>query len=61
MKQFEVTFSVYSCAGPGRATIGSSLLSNLKTVITAGSPTQARSMVQAQYGSNCRIFGVRPL
>jgi len=61
MQHFEVTFSIYKSGGPGRATIGSSLTSNLRTTVAATSATAARSMVQAQYGSACQIFAVRPL
>jgi len=61
MKQFEVTFSVYKSNEPGRASIRSSLFSSLKAIISAGNESQARSMIQAQYGSTCRIYGVRPV
>jgi len=61
MRYFEVTYSVYASTEAGRATIGSSLLSSLKTTIAAENATQARSMVLAQYGSTCRVFGVRPV
>ena len=61
MKQFEVTFSVYRQNEPGKATIGSSLTSGLKTTVAAANLGQARSMIEAQYGKNCTVHGVRPL
>lgn len=61
MKQFEVTFSVYRQNEPGKATIGSSLTSGLKTIVAVANMGQARSMIEAQYGKNCTVHGVRPL
>ncbi|WP_265949773.1 hypothetical protein [Dechloromonas sp. A34] len=61
MKQFEVTFSVYRQYEPGKATIGSSLTSGLKTTIQANNMGQARAMIEAQYGKNCSVHGIRPL
>jgi len=61
MKQFEVTFSVYRQYEPGKATIGSSLTSNLKTTVAAPTMGQARSMIEAQYGRNCTVHGLKPL
>jgi hypothetical protein len=60
MKQFEVTFSVYRQNEPGKAIIGSSLTSNLKTTVAATTMGQAKSMIEAQYGKNCTVHGVRP-
>jgi hypothetical protein len=59
--QYEVTFSVFKSNEPGKASIGSSTMTNLKTVVEATSPGQARAMVEAQYGSNCKTYGARPL
>lgn len=61
MKQFEVTFSVYRVYEPGKATIGSTLTSGLKTIIAAQSMGQAQAMIEAQYGSTCCVHGVKPL
>jgi len=61
MPQFEVSFSVDISNEPGKATIGSSLTSGLKTTIEARNLGQARAMIEAQYGKNCRVFGVKPL
>ena len=47
MKQVEVTFSAYRVFEPGKATIGSSLTSGLKTFIAAPSMGQARAMIEA--------------
>ena len=41
MPSFEVTFSVYRVFEPGKATIGSSLTSNMKTIISAQNFSQA--------------------
>ena len=59
MNQYEITFCVYKVHEPGRASIGSSLTSNLKTIVSATSETAARSLIQAQYGKLCSIYGVR--
>ena len=61
MKQFEVTFSVYRQNEPGKATIGSSLTSGLKTIVAAANMGQARAMIEAQYGKTCSVYGVKPL
>lgn len=61
MRQFEVTFSVYRQNEPGKAIIGSSLTSGLKTIVAATSMGQARSMIEAQYGKNCSVPGIKPL
>jgi hypothetical protein len=61
MSQFEVTFSVYRVFEPGKATIGSSLTSGLKTTIAAQNISQARAMIEAQYGKNCSVHGVKPI
>ena len=61
MSQFEVTFSVYRQNEPGKATIGSSLTSGLKTVVAAQNISQARAMIEAQYGQTCSVHGVKPL
>lgn len=61
MPQFQVTFSVYRVFELGKATIGSSQTSNLKTIIEARNPDQARAMIQAQYGKNCSVHGVKSL
>lgn len=61
MKQFEVTFSIYRQKEPGKAIIGSSLTSGLKTTIQATDMGQARAMIEAQYGKNCSVHGIKPL
>lgn len=61
MRQFEVTFSVYRQNEPGKAIIGSSLTSGLKTIIAATTMGQAKSMIEAQYGKNCTVHGLKPL
>lgn len=61
MKQFEVTFSVYRQNDPGKATIGNSLTSGLKTIVVAASMGQARSMIEAQYGKNCTVHGLKAI
>lgn len=61
MRQFEVRFSVYRQNDPGKATIGSSLTSGLTTTIQAINMSQARAMIEAQYGKNCSVHGVKPL
>lgn len=61
MPSFEVTFSVYRVFEPGKATIGSSLTSNMKTIISAQNFSQAKAMIEAQYGKNCSVHGVKPL
>lgn len=61
MRQFEVTFSVYRQNEPGKAIIGSSLTSGLKTIVAATTMGQARSMIEAQYGKNCTVHGLNPL
>ena len=61
MPQFEVTFSVYRTNEPGKATIGNSLTSNLKTIVESRNLGQARAMIEAQYGKNCSVHGLKPL
>jgi hypothetical protein len=61
MRQFEVTFSIYRQNEPGKAIIGSSLTSGLKTTVAATTMGQARSMIEAQYGKNCTVHGLKPL
>ena len=59
MPLFEVRFSVFRQNEPGKATIGSSLTSGLITTIQANTMGQAQAMIEAQYGKNCQVFGVR--
>ena len=61
MQQYKVTFSIYRVFEPGKATIGSSLTSNMKTIIAAQNMSQARAMIEAQYGKTCSVHGVMPL
>lgn len=61
MQRYEVMFSVYRQNEPGKATIGSSLTTNLKTVIEAPNYSQAKAMIEAQYGKNCSVHSVRPI
>lgn len=61
MPLFEIRFSVYRQNEPGKATIGSSLTSGLTTTIQAKNVSQARAIIEAQYGKNCSVYGVRPL
>jgi hypothetical protein len=61
MQRYEVIFSVYRQNEPGKALIGSSLTTDLKTTIEARNVSQARSMIEAQYGRNCSVHAVRPL
>jgi hypothetical protein len=61
MSQFQVTFSVYRVFEPGKATIGSSLTSSLKTTIDARNLGQARAMIEAQYGKTCSVHGIKPI
>lgn len=61
MPLFEIRFSVYRQNEPGKATIGSSLTSDLTTTIQANNVSQARAMIEAQYGKNCSVYGVKPL
>lgn len=61
MPLFEVTFSIYRQNEPGKATIGSTLTSSLKTTIEARNMGQARAMIEAQYGKNCSVHGIKPL
>ena len=60
MSRFEVTFSVYKVYEIGKATIGSSLTTNMKTIIEAQNISQARAMIQAQYGKTCSVHGLKP-
>jgi hypothetical protein len=58
MAQYEVMFTVSQpMFGPNSATNGSSLLTNVKTMVEAAGPSQAEAMVKAQYGSGCKTFG----
>lgn len=61
MPMFEVRFSVYRQSEPGKATIGSSLTSGLTSTIQAINISQARAMIEALYGKNCSVHGVKPL
>jgi hypothetical protein len=61
MQRFEVMFSIYRCNEFGKAAIGSSLTTNLKTVIDAPNQSQAKAMIEGQYGKNCSVHSVRPL
>ena len=61
MPRYEVTFSVYRVNEPGKATIGSSLTSNMKTVVEARNLSQAKAMIEAQYGRNFSVYAVKPL
>jgi len=61
MQRYEVTFSVYRVNEPGKAAIGSSLTSNLKTIVEARCLSQARAMIEAQYGRNCSVHALKPL
>lgn len=61
MPMFEVKFSVYRQYETGKATIGSSLTSDLKTTIDANNMSQARAMIEAQYGKTCVVHMVKPL
>ena len=61
MHQFEVQFSVYEVNGPSRASIGVSSMQNLRTLVTANYETQARAMIEAQYGGrdHVTVYSVR--
>ncbi|NTV70409.1 MAG: hypothetical protein HGA71_09710 [Azonexaceae bacterium] len=61
MPLFEVRFSIYRQNEPGKATIGSSLTSGLKTTIQANNMGQARAMIEAQYGKNCSVHGIKQI
>lgn len=61
MPLFEVRFSVYRQNEPGKATIGSSLTSGLTTTVQANSMGQARAMIEAQYGKNCSVHGIKQM
>ena len=61
MPRYEVTFSVYRVNEPGKASICSSLTSNMKTVVEARNLSQAKAMIEAQYGRNCSVHGLKPL
>lgn len=61
MPLFEVKFSVYRQYETGKATIGSSLTSDLKTTIQANNLSQARAMIDAQYGKTCVVHGIKPI
>jgi hypothetical protein len=61
MPQFEVTFTVFRSNEPGKASVSSSSMTNLKTVVEARHANEARALIQGQYGSKCSIYGVRPL
>ena len=61
MPRFEVTFSVYRVYEPGKATIGSSLTSNMKTIVEARNHGQAKAMIEAQFGKTCSVHGLKPL
>lgn len=61
MQRFEVMFSIYRQNELGKAAIGSSLTTNLKTTIEAPNYSQAKAMIEAQYGKNCSVHGVWPI
>lgn len=60
MARFEVTFSIFEQNEPGKASIGSTLTTNLKQIVEATNSIQARKIVEAQYGSLCRTYGASP-
>lgn len=61
MALYQVTFSVYRQYETGKATIGSTLTTDLKTTIDANNMGQARAMIEAQYGKTCVVYAVKPL
>jgi hypothetical protein len=60
MQRFEVMFSIYRQNEPGKALIGNSLTTHLKTIIEAPNHSQAKAMIEAQYGKNCSVHSIWP-
>lgn len=61
MQRYEVMFSIYRQNELGKAAIGNSLTTNLKTIIEAPNYSQAKAMIEGQYGKNCLVHGVWPV
>ena len=61
MPLFVISFSVDRQNEPGKATIGNSRTYSLTTTIQANSMDQARAMVEAQYGKNCTVHGIKQI
>lgn len=61
MHQFEVLFSLYEVKGPSKASIGVSSMQNIRTCVTANYESQARAMIEAQYGGtdHVTVYSVR--
>lgn len=61
MASFEVTFTVYTKILPSGATTANPNMMNQKTTVQANNALTARSLVESQYGPNCKTFGARQL
>jgi hypothetical protein len=52
-------YSIYRIKEPGKAAIGNSLTTHLKTIIEAPNFSQAKAMIEGQYGRNCLVHSLR--